>query len=395
MLQAVRDGAWITPERLRVYPVLFLVLWLAGAAGVVAVSHGILDPWGRPLGSDFMGFWATSSLLLSGDATQAYDEAALRAAQQAAAGLAAVPHYTMLYPPTGLLLILPLALLPYGAALALWLGLSLSALLSVLWLAWPRREVPWLALAAPAVFVTVAHGQNAFLSATLLGGALLVLPRREIVAGVLIGLLAYKPHLGLVIPLALAAGGHWRAFAAAAATVALLCLASIAAFGWEIWPAWLAHLPFAAAVLEQGMVPFFKMQSLYASLRLLGLENTTAQAAQWTLAVAAALACAAVWRWTPHHGLKSAALVTAALLATPFLLDYDLTLLALPIVWMARDGVERGFLSWEKTALAAAWIAPLAMRPLAQAAGVGLAPVIIGALFALILRRAVALRGRS
>lgn len=395
MLQAVRDGAWITPERLRVYPVLFLVLWLVGAAGMVALSHGILDPWGRPLGSDFMGFWATSSLLLSGNPLQAYDEAALRAAQQAAAGLAEVPHYTMLYPPTGLLLILPLALLPYGTALALWLGLTLSALLSVLWLAWPRRQVPWLALAAPAVFVTVAHGQNAFLSAALLGGALLALPRREVLAGVLIGLLAYKPHLGLVVPLALAAGGHWRAFAAAAATVALLCLASIAAFGWEIWPAWLARLPFAAAVLEQGMVPFFKMQSLYASLRLLGLENATAQAAQWTLAATAALACAAVWRWTPHHGLKSAALVTAALLVTPFLLDYDLTLLALPIVWMARDGAERGFLPWEKTALAAAWIAPLALRPLAQATGLGLAPLVLGLLFVLILRRAVMLRGQA
>ena len=50
-----------------------------------------------------------------------------------------------------------------------------------------------LALAFPAVLVNIGHGQNGLLTAPLIGGALAVLDRRPIVAGILIGLLAYKP----------------------------------------------------------------------------------------------------------------------------------------------------------------------------------------------------------
>ena len=73
-----------------------------------------------------------------------------------------------------------------------------------------RGDILLLALAFPAVLVNLGHGQNGFLTAALLGGALVVLDRRPIVAGILFGLLVYKPQFGLMIPLALVAGGHWR-----------------------------------------------------------------------------------------------------------------------------------------------------------------------------------------
>ena len=63
-----------------------------------------------------------------------------------------------------------------------------------------------LALAFPATFINLFHGQNGFLNAALLGAALLALDRRPVVAGILFGLLSYKPHLGLLVPLALLAG---------------------------------------------------------------------------------------------------------------------------------------------------------------------------------------------
>ena len=97
----------------------------------------------------------------------------------------------------------------------------------------------WLlpALAYPAVFVNLTHGHNGFLTAMLFGLALLSLNKRPIIAGLLIGCLAYKPHFGLLIPLALLAGGYYRTFASAAVTVIALCAASTLAFGMEIWPA--------------------------------------------------------------------------------------------------------------------------------------------------------------
>ena len=60
-----------------------------------------------------------------------------------------------------------------------------------------------LALAFPAVFVNLGHGHNGFLTAALIGFALLWLDRRPVVAGILFGLLAYKPQFGLMIPLVL------------------------------------------------------------------------------------------------------------------------------------------------------------------------------------------------
>ena len=56
------------------------------------------------------------------------------------------------------------------------------------------------------MFVNVGHGQNGFLTAALLGGALHWLDRRPWLAGVLIGCLAYKPQFGVLIPVALLAG---------------------------------------------------------------------------------------------------------------------------------------------------------------------------------------------
>lgn len=388
VLDTLRHGTWLTRDRLRGYPAVFLALWLAGAVLWVALSQGIMDPWGRPLGSDFMGFWATAQLLLSGDGLAAYDEAALTAAQVAAAGTEDVPHYTMLYPPPGLLLILPLGLLPYIPSLVLWVAGTTAAYLAVLWRAWRHPLVPYLALAAPAVFVNVSHGQNAFLSGALLGGALLALPGRPLLAGALIGFLVYKPHLALVIPIALVAGGHWRAIVAATVTVTVLSLAATLAFGWQIWPAFVERTAFAREVLEQGHVPFFKMQSLYTALRLLGVDAGPAFAAHWALAGLVIVSLAVLWRWGGNHGLKAAGLMTAAVLATPFVLDYDLALLGLPIVLLARDGAERGFLPWEKTLLAAAWALPLFARPIGQLAHLGIAWAVVLALHAAVLRRA-------
>ncbi len=167
-----------------------------------------------------------------------------------------------------------------------------------------------------------------------------------------------------------------------------LSLAATAAFGWAVWPAFLARTAFAREVLEQGYVPFFKMQSLYTALRMLGVEAGPAFLAHWVLAGLVILSLAALWRWSGAHRLKAAGLMTAALLATPFVLDYDLALLGLPIVLLARDGAEHGFLPWEKTLLAAAWALPLFARPIGQLTHLGIAWAVVLLLYAAVLRRA-------
>ena len=95
-----------------------------------------------------------------------------------------------------------------------------------------------------------------------------------------------------------------------------------------------------------------------------------------------------MWRSPASFALKAAAFCLAAVLATPYSLDYDLMVLAPAIAFLAVDGLKRGFAPWEKTALAALWVAPLVARSVAQIALIPLGVIAMLVMFAFIMRRA-------
>src|SRR5487761_917916 len=277
--EMLRNGEWLTRERIRLVAAILLIASAAGLLFLVVTAHGDVDIKGRPLGTDFADVYSAGTYVLQGRPTVPFDPPRQYAREQTLFG-ANTQFYGWHYPPYFLFIAGALAKMPYGVALAVWQASSLGLYLLMIWgivSASSRRvhgegpgegtstdapncgaarspaarmvgrgEYLWLllALAYPAVLINAGHGQNGFLTAALLGGALLVLDRRPLVAGVLIGLLVYKPQFGLMIPLALIAGGHWRAFAAAAATVAALTLVTTLAFGPEVWPAFKASTEF-------------------------------------------------------------------------------------------------------------------------------------------------------
>src|SRR5690606_15709865 len=151
-----------------------------------------------------------------------------------------------------------------------------------------RPAVLWLALAFPGTFINLFHGQNGFLTAALLGGGLLLLDRRPVLAGVLFGLMSYKPQFGLLLPLVLLATQRWTVFAAAAATTLALAGASLLALGAAPWLAFLENAPFVRLVLEQGHLPWFKMPTAFAMARMLGVPVVASYALQVVVALAVA-----------------------------------------------------------------------------------------------------------
>jgi hypothetical protein len=390
MIRALRDADWLTPERARAWCLMFAIATAAVlllAVGWIAATDGrATDPAGRPIGTDFASFHAAAVLALSGRPEAAYDIAAHAAMQRAETG--ATEHYfAFFYPPVFLLLLLPLAMLPYLAALAAWLavtgGLYAAALRTL-----AGRSVPGLAVFAfPAVLVNAGHGQNALLSAALFGFAAALLDRRPAVAGVCIGLLCYKPHLAILAPVAFAAAGRWRAFAAAAATVAAMVALSALVFGTDTWRSFMAGAPIATATLEQGLVGAEKMVSTFAAMRLLGGGLTLAYAAQCVVALVAAILLARAARGADGAAL-GALLAAAATLGSPFLLDYDLAILAVPLTWALAQAQRTGFLPWEKVVLGAAFLLPVLARGVATLLWVPIGPIICAALFAMALRRA-------
>ncbi len=114
------------------------------------------------------------------------------------------------YPPMYLLVVMPLALLPYAWSLIIWTVANFAAYLGVMWKVDPEREALWLAVAFPGALVNLTNGQNGFLTLALLGTALLTVERRPIVAGVLFGLMSYKPQYGILVPIFLAVNDFER-----------------------------------------------------------------------------------------------------------------------------------------------------------------------------------------
>jgi hypothetical protein len=385
-LAALRDAAWLTGQRARAYGWIFLVVSAAIAAGWIALSHGGLDPAGKPLGTDFTSFWSASKLALGGAPARAYDIPAHQAVESAIFGRD-TGYAAFFYPPIFLLICLPLAALPYLASLGAWLAAT-GALYWRMARAWLGERFGLMpVLAFPAVLTNIGHGQNGFLSAALFGAGALWLERRPILAGLCLGSLAYKPHLGLMIPIALAVGGRWKTFVAATVAVAAWAAASLALFGADAWRGFLADSGVARAALEQGLVGDAKMQSAFAAVRLWGGTVLVGYGVQ--LAVAAFAAAGLVWlhRRALKAEAEGAAMIVAALLASPFLLDYDLVILAAPLAWMLREGASTGFRPWEKIVLAATFVLPAVSRTLATWAHLPLAPFVLAALFVLLLRR--------
>src|SRR6185437_2571292 len=322
-----------------------------------------IDPNGKPIGTDFSNVYAAGELSWQGKAADAYSPALQHAAEKATFGGLEVPFYGWHYPPFFFAVAFLVASLPYALGLALWLAASFAAYLAAIRAILPRPETLLIATAFPAVFVNIGHGQNGFLTAALLGGALLSLDRRPWLAGVLIGLLAYKPQFGVMIPIALLASQRWSSIATAIATIAALVALSFVALGGDVWHAFINSMNFTqTVVLEQGGTGWEKIQSAFSAARNWGADVYTAYAIQ--IALGAMLAATLAWLWHSKAAfeLKASALATASLLATPYVLDYDLVVLAISIAFLVRHGFARGFCDYEISVLAAAWIVPLLSR---------------------------------
>jgi hypothetical protein len=399
--EALRTGAWLTRERVRLVALALLIASLLGAAFLLLTSDGVNDRFGRPLGTDFSNVYAAGTYVLEGKAAAPFDPHQQYAREQAIFGND-TQFYGWHYPPFFLAIAGPLALMPYPLALALWQGATL--IFYVLAMQAILKSAPgvggrdgaahgglWLllTLAFPAVFINLGHGNNGFLTAVLFGGALMQLDRRPWLAGILIGLLAYKPQFGLLIPLVLAVSGRWRVFLSAALTVAAFALAVSIAFGVDVWDAFLASTAFTrSVVLEQGGTGWHKIQSVFSWVRMWGGSVQIAYAAQGALMLGLAASLAWLWRTRAAFPLKAAALLIGTALATPYVLDYDLVLLAPAIAFLAVDGMRRGFAPWEKSMLAALWLTPLFARSIAQVALVPLAVPAMLLAFVFVLQRA-------
>jgi hypothetical protein len=313
---------------------------------------------------DFMVFYTAARACVEGNLPLIFDGDAFTAYinEQFGSWLASPLNlHPWVYPPLFLLMVLPLGLFPFIVSYGLWMAVTFLSLNGALRCYVPPgyRRVVCAAglLLSPAAAFAAGVGQNAFLTTTLLVGGFGLIRRSALLAGALLGLLACKPQLWLLVPVALLAAREWRALAGAVAAAALLALASAAVFGLEPWREWLTLMlrpnPAFEHWLQYGRL---NGQSMYTEAVFLGLPARFASLCQ----AIATLACAGLVWWCfcfsgLPRDLQLAVLLTATVLAAPHVSNYDAVMVAVAVLLFLCRSLDDGFRFGDPVLIVVVW----------------------------------------
>ncbi|MGU7782976.1 glycosyltransferase family 87 protein [Burkholderia sp. PU8-34] len=363
-----RGVHWLTADRIVPYSCAMLILCGAIFGAWAMATHGFTtDNVMRP-GFDFAVFWTASDLTLHGQIASVFDYHRFSVAE-----FEHFSNYThraflpWLYPPTMLLVVAPLAFVPFLPAFFLFFAGSFLCYaravngLSGLRAHLPQPRLATLAvLAYPGVFVTTVCGQNALLTAAIAAFAVRHVERRPVVAGLFISLLAVKPQLAVLFPVVLIAARAWRAFAAAAAGTVLLVATSTWLAGHAALTGFIDSMSITReALIEHNVQYWIGSPTPFAAMRLAGLPLPLSYAVQIAVALLAAVAAATVWRSTRDVRLRGAVIAVATLLATPYLRGYELAWLGVAVFCLVSYGFDKGWLPGDQGILVLAWLLPL------------------------------------
>lgn len=333
----------------------FLALSLfATIFAAVQFSDGLLsfpgDRSDAAMSEDLVAFHRAGELALQGDAAGAYNPAVFSAPfDESRKGL------LWLNPPHANFIVAPLALLPYGAAKALWIGLSALSLITILRIADIRSPLlVSLAALSPAMLTSTMLLQvGAFVAAGLLF-AFTHAQRRPMLAGFVFALLTMKPQFGVMAPFFLIAVGAWRAIGWAIVCTLLMTAASAAVFGIESWKAFFGALGTVHPALAYQIMP--GTATIAQTVAKFGggdMARATAQIA------GAALCAFATWTAARKLALQDAIALTllASLAAAPYawIYDWPIALAALLLLFRRENWPLR-----LQCAGGALWAAPLA-----------------------------------
>lgn len=318
----------------------FPLLWL-----VILAQNG-------PRQNDWRHFQIAAEQFLSGDWAHLYME-----------GPTPIhPGYFWRYPPYALYVVAPLAWMPqswaYGLLVALEVAALAAALVMLARLAPPRgMTVEWvlaIALSAPAITTVITGQISALLLLCIVGAAALWGRGRVLAASSVLGLLAFKPNVGLFFGLFMIVRREWRGALAMIGVAIVLCAVTLP-LGRGLWVDFL-HV----SVSNVDMVAPYDAYKLITLKGFLGavLGQGRLTVLLWGVTSLGLLALA-VSAWTvPAPPVRHLALVVLLVIAAnPYGFFYDALLLAVPaaVWWSERDVWRRAPWTIVGVLLAAVW----------------------------------------
>jgi hypothetical protein len=269
-----------------------------------------------------------------------------------------LPNHEWSYPPSILLLGVPLSWFPIFPAYLLFICVTLLALHVVL----KPFQFPFIAhlaiLLGPPGMISITFGQNGNLTGALMIGALAFSQRRPWLAGMMAGLLTIKPQLGILLPIAYLAAGNWKAIFSAILTAVLMALATGFFFGFHVWLGFLtATAPLMSGIMNAPFPQDYQVNSVtfFITARYLGFDVPMAHLFQAFFTLAAMLLTFMIWRPPGRLDIFSRSLLTTLLviMATPYGYSYDMVPYSVAVAWwfMRNPAPNRLF-------FAALWLFP-------------------------------------
>jgi len=247
--------------------------------------------------------------------------------------------------------------MPYWGAFALWIVATFLLYLAAVYAIIPRPAALIAAVTSFPVMFNILCGHNGLLSAGLVGLSLILVERRPWLSGIFLGLLTYKPQLGVLFPLALLASRNWRALLSAVATSVIFGMTAALAFGYQTWPSFIGALVDRASSLSQtpDLSFAFALVSVFGFLRTLGVSPAVSWYAQFTVTALVAATVCVLWARPIPHALKAAALAIGSVLAAPHAHGYDVCILSIAVAFVVKDELARGFLPGERAVILMCW----------------------------------------
>jgi hypothetical protein len=372
-----------TERRVRLYATGVAVAYALSLVWRLVHGQWVFLPDGRLRCVDFGWMWLSAKFAVSGHPAQIFDYSTFSPAQIALFGhdnCAFITPYV--YPPTYLFVTYFLGFMPYVVAFAVWVLATLFLYGTAIYAIIPRRAAVVAAIAPFCVAVNADFGHNAFITAALIGFSLAFLERRPWLSGLFLGILTYKPHIGVLFPLALLASRNWRALAGATATGIILAIAAAIAFGPEGWSSFFYTLLDRHSTLSPDGQVELALHSVFGLLHWAQASVSVSWLGHLTVAAIAALTVWAVWARPIPYSLKAAVLCIGSVMVSPYILFYDFCILSIAVAYLVRDGMARGFLPGERTVLLCCFAALFLVS-------VPIGPVVCAVLLFLVVRRIV------
>lgn len=308
---------------------------------LVPSGGDIVLQYGQYAGVDFLYFYAAAKLVLSGHINDLYTGALISGTNSSVVpelGTESMHPWAWLYPPHYLLMVVPLALLPYYYALALWRVVSLALTGFLLWHSGKLRGGLFLTTIFNVSLVySLIFGQNALIFAGIAGTGIYLLEKRQLLAGLCFAVLSMKPHFAIMIPVALILGKYWKALASTIISTLLLMIITSFTFGWDMWGMSAMHLNSLRPIMFSPDTKFFSIYSSYIALLNLGLSIEYSWYVYYLIAILAFYGFCKIWLGKHDITTKWLAYVIAAVLCSPYNLAYDAVWVLSPImVWLSN-----------------------------------------------------------